>query len=68
MGSRLPRRMASSYCGKTGKQRYSSYFEAKANASAIRDQTAEDHGSPYRCEHCGDWHLGRSSFDRPRDR
>ena len=52
--------MASSYCGKTGKQRYISYFEAKANAAAIRDQTHEDHGTPYKCDHCGDWHLGRS--------
>jgi len=38
--------MASSYCGKTGKQRYATYFEARANASAIRDQTHEDHGTP----------------------
>lgn len=60
MSSKLPRRMASSYCGKTGKQRYETYFEAKANASAIKDQTDEDHGTPYRCESCGDWHLGRS--------
>ena len=54
--------MASSYCGKTGKQRYGTYFEAKANASAIKDQTAEDHGTPYRCDACGDWHLGRSQL------
>lgn len=61
MSSKLPRRMHSSYCGKTGKQRYASYFQAKANARAIKEQTTEDHGAPYRCEHCGEWHLGRSS-------
>ena len=60
--SRLPRRMARSYCGKTNKQRYATYFEAKAAAQAIKDQTREDHGTPYRCEHCGDFHLGRSSI------
>jgi len=56
--------MASSYCGRTGKQRYSTYFEARANAAAIREQTNEDHGTPYRCEYCRDWHLGRGQVRR----
>ena len=60
MSSKLPRRMGSSYCGKTGKQRYSTYFEARANARAIRDETHENHGTPYRCDHCGDWYLVKS--------
>lgn len=52
-------RVVRSICGKTGKVSYQSYFEAKASARAIKDSTTEDHGTPYRCEDCGQWHLGR---------
>jgi hypothetical protein len=47
-------------CAKTGKRRYDSYFEAKHSAASIRHEVREEHGTPYRCEHCGGWHLGRS--------
>ncbi|MGH2731163.1 MAG: hypothetical protein ACRDJI_11235 [Actinomycetota bacterium] len=53
-----------SICAKTGKKRYSSYFEAKQADASIRRDVGEDHGSPYACERCGGWHLGRSSSER----
>jgi predicted RNA-binding Zn-ribbon protein involved in translation (DUF1610 family) len=55
-------RIARSLCPKTGKNVYASYFEAREAAHQIRDTVGENHGSPYRCDACGRWHLGRSSF------
>jgi hypothetical protein len=49
-------------CSATGKMRYESYFEAKFAAAAIREETHEDHGTPYSCSDCGGWHLGRASM------
>jgi hypothetical protein len=57
----LPRRMTRSLCTDTGKKKYRRYFEARAAADDIARTSRENHGRPYQCEHCGDWHLGRSS-------
>lgn len=55
-------RMGRTTCAPTGKKRYRGYWEARAAAGEIRHQTGDDHGKPYRCDECGGWHLGRSSF------
>jgi hypothetical protein len=55
-------RFSRTLCTKTGKQRYDSYWDARAAAQNIKDTLAEDHGRPYRCDGCGGWHLGRSRF------
>lgn len=53
--------MARSVCTKTGKKRYPSYWQARAAANDIRHQSGEQHGTPYQCDHCRGWHLGKSS-------
>ena len=59
-----PRRIARTVCGPTGKRRYISYWEARQASLQIRRETDQDHGTPYRCEECGGWHLGSSSLTR----
>lgn len=55
-----PERVGRSVCSATGgKRRYASYWEARAAARQIRDETSSDHGRPYRCDRCDGWHLGR---------
>ena len=55
-------RFARTLCPTTGKQRYDSYWTARAAAQDIRTSVGEDHGRPYKCTDCGGWHLGRSRF------
>ncbi|MFN2524789.1 MAG: hypothetical protein ABR505_00770 [Actinomycetota bacterium] len=49
-----------SVCSATGKRRYGNWFEARDAAELIKREASEDHGRPYRCEHCGGFHLGRA--------
>ena len=57
-------RIARSRCPDTGKQRYTTYFEARDAAAEIRRSTGEDHGAPYRCDLCGDFHLGKQKLQK----
>ncbi len=52
-------RSQGSVCAKTGKRRYEDWYAARDAADLIRRETGEHHGRPYRCEHCGGFHLGR---------
>ena len=61
---RFTSRVARSRCAATGKQRYLTYFEARDAAVEIERTTGENHGRPYRCDKCGDFHLGKSGPDR----
>jgi hypothetical protein len=55
-------RSARTLCVATGKRRYPGYWEARAAANDIRNQTGESHGRPYKCSSCHGWHLGNSEL------
>lgn len=47
---------------KTGKFRFATFAAAnkQAKESRRRDRTRKEHRQPYRCQACGDYHVGSS--------
>lgn len=50
-------------CRVTGKRQH----ESRKRARRARQAGGHRHGNPYRCIHCGYWHLGRFHAAKTRD-